>query len=571
MLVLDYVREMKTTTPRIIIPPFHTGHLGFVAGTTVSVGLLAPKPNTPAPGAVRTAPYPEVVISQFATNSEDIALLSATLHDRVGVVERLLTSLSSLGVNVELQESNSVSQFSEHQVDLVINVSAFDDSAGHPEVSPSIATSLYRHLDLQVPASDVRLVKLFEWIVITCADVLIWRDTDGGRLPQLSIRQTARRRLLGEPAKARVEWTGRTSYIDLPPEIAVKMRSQLRVSPQQSLSYLYVSDTDERNLRIFFFPALIRQGIFHVAFSHNDVPGALATILGLVAKAEFSILTSLLRKETPDRSIWEAVLSYRGKTTLEWRQDARGRTITGAELDWIANEIQENIRHKTVRGVPCDIQVGRPLYPLPKEGVSEGVAPVRIGADWTFTEDWENIRNFQEELQRCVAAVGTAHTADVRDDILGFIGLIGDREANARQRSVFVSYPTNARPHAEYLMNAMPGTIACEDYYQEGGEVIVEEVKRKIQRCDYFIGLWHHEEVPFVDGSFGVSPWMPFEYGIAKSMGKEPVLAYSSKVAERVWKRIDPATAHFSYTEVDFTSKTVPELIRHCERHFAGR
>lgn len=62
MLVLDFVRRTDANAPALELPPFHTGHLGFVGGTEVYFGL---------PHAKR----PEVLVTPLHTGQRDLAML----------------------------------------------------------------------------------------------------------------------------------------------------------------------------------------------------------------------------------------------------------------------------------------------------------------------------------------------------------------------------------------------------------------------------------------------------------------------------------------------------------------
>jgi hypothetical protein len=98
--------------------------------------------------------------------------------------------------------------------------------------------------------------------------------------------------------------------IRLPDLIASQLRGVLEVGPDDDLRYLYISDADERNLRVFFFLPRMAGKLIHLGFEHLDIPGALAELLAATAAAQFNILTSLLRKRGNQKSVWEAVLEY---------------------------------------------------------------------------------------------------------------------------------------------------------------------------------------------------------------------------------------------------------------------
>src|SRR4051812_46351988 len=101
MLVLDYPKSTSVDDPTIVVPPFHTGHLGFVPGTEVVVGLVRPGKQPSADSELAITPF-------YKRDVDDMAVLTAVMHDDVGVVERLVRAVADLGVNVETEESSSI-------------------------------------------------------------------------------------------------------------------------------------------------------------------------------------------------------------------------------------------------------------------------------------------------------------------------------------------------------------------------------------------------------------------------------------------------------------------------------
>src|SRR5918912_3995863 len=109
MIVLDYLK--KTINNSICVPPFHTGHLGLLPNTEVSIGLM----NLP------TTHHCELVITPYEPSISDMAHVHCIMKDRPGVVQRLVDAVSLLGINIVTQESSAINQLNHHSVDLLID------------------------------------------------------------------------------------------------------------------------------------------------------------------------------------------------------------------------------------------------------------------------------------------------------------------------------------------------------------------------------------------------------------------------------------------------------------------
>src|SRR3954470_11848707 len=101
MLVLGYTEETDASAPVIQVPPFHTGHLGFVPDTPVRVGLVKESLDVP---------HREVVVTPFKKDTRELAIVTVAMRDQAGVVSRLVGAVAALGFNIEVLESSSIKQ-----------------------------------------------------------------------------------------------------------------------------------------------------------------------------------------------------------------------------------------------------------------------------------------------------------------------------------------------------------------------------------------------------------------------------------------------------------------------------
>ena len=139
-----------------------------------------------------------------------------------------------------------------------------------------------------------------------------------------------------------------------------------------------------------------------------------------------------------------------------------------------------------------------------------------------------------------------------------------------RQPKIFLSYPTSASGHADLLKReierVIPKSFILDDYQLQDFEIVLNRVIESITDCDYFIGIWQHEELSR-DGA-AISPWMPFEYGVAMQAGKQSIIVFSDKLPESIWKRITPGISFPSFNDFTFLDKTIPLLIDYCQSHW---
>src|SRR6185312_549470 len=233
-------------------------------------------------------------------------------------------------------------QLDNHSVTLLVQLSGPPGGRSSEDLTPTPVRRLYQGYDSVFPVENLACMCLFESIVAHCADIIEWNPPVADmRLPDIEIRRYPDRRTLSDfVVQPLVAATDKKLHarIDLPSEIANGLRPV--VSRDGELEYLLVSDTTTRALHAFFMQPELARKVFHIGFFHDDVPGALATILTLLREAEFNILTSLVRKQQGGRSVWEAVLQYQGDADVPRGDSRRAHDpITAAEIRWICDRI----------------------------------------------------------------------------------------------------------------------------------------------------------------------------------------------------------------------------------------
>ncbi len=567
MLVLGYAKATDANAPVIEVPPFHTGHLGFVPETPVRVGLVKESFDVP---------HREVVVTPFNKDTRDLAIITVAMPDGAGMVARLVGAVAALGFNIEVLESSSIKQLDNHSVALLVQLSPPPGGKTVEDVTPLPVRRLYQGYDSVFPVENLACVSLFESIVAHCADILEWKTpvADMQRLPEIEIRRYPDRRTLSDfvvqPLVAAKD-KKLHARIDLPSEIANGLRPV--VSADGQLEYLLVSDTTTRALHAFFMEPELARHVFHVGFFHDDVPGALATILALLREAEFNILTSLVRKQQEGRSVWEAVLQYQGKEEIP-NGDARHAhdQVTAAEIAWICERIVAAHEQGGEEAVDCAVSVAPPKYPVRKDG--EAVEPVALGDRLRSSTGgpgrmpaYDPAELLDRQLKMLDTGVRNEEDGEAAKRL---VRRIQRRHTKSGRPGVFLSYPSSASDHGDVLFERMEGRWRMDRYQEPKGGVILEAVTAKIQACDYFVGIWHHDGPDPGRGlrTKDISPWMLFEYGLSHAMGKQALVVHSDKLHEDVWYRITPNVSSPEYSELTFATKTVDLIVDYCEQNF---
>ena len=538
MPILDYQR--KTSDGCIIIPPFHTGHLGFMPGLEVTVGLITPfKPELQDC---------ELCVTPFQAENSDIFRLDCTMEDRPGVVEKLTHAVSSLNLNIISEETFCIDRLNYHVISLILD---WGDSGPQFESPSSNLTNYYKNFVRILPAGDKRYILLFERIITYCGDVIAWTE-ESNSIPKISFWPFEKRAISSSRHVLLERHEEQSPYnlsLNIPDRILQRIYTTTGQQRGTHITYILVSEPETKTLRIFF-PKKERELQFvHVAFIHIDVPGALSAISRVVARANFNIFTSLLRKEDPNNNIWETILEYRGGSKPPSNK---------AEIpEWIVEIINGDVSSEDKSNLnKYKVSVGLPRYPKTKGDKKQISLKAKDDINVNRKEA-SIVQLFKETREK----LKSKEPSDL-DYKIKLLDLIGNRITKTKS-SIFLSYPAIAGLHAKLLRDRLKEYFELVEYHFASMDDIASKAIDLIAEADFFVGIWHHEERK--DGGVGISPWMPFEYGVAKSLKKKVIIIYSKKLPESIWKRIDAGIAKPEYVDVTFDSITIPIVVDYCK------
>jgi hypothetical protein len=557
MIVLDYPKRLVDN--RIVVPPFHTGHLGFVPGTGLDMRLASPQ--RVGPNSV------ELLFTAYeAKAAGEIINFTCTMKDGPGVVAKLIKALSRLHVNIITEESSVVDYLDNHIVHMLLDCSTM---ARPSEEDSDRVGNYYRDYEALCPLRDLRYIELFESVVALCGSDLLWDEVtrDGSKVPRLRfsvLHSTLSGSSLGRRTVQRSEDDKNfRATIPLDETTISQIRSKLHADDEQDLHYILLSETEDRILRAFFPELKILPKICHVGFTHRDVPGALSALTRTIADAEFNILTSLLRKRTQTESIWEAVLEYRGTEPVPNNIDPENTR------QWVANKLQAVVSSAatpipSVHSSRYGVKLREPAYPKQKQPLAASIPLKEIDRRSAATTDFDPIAALEKQGARPGDDYRGIHT----NGKLRLLRLI-HRRLERPQPTIFISASMSAKSHADLVKTALEGKYNINTYLQRDSEIILEQVQQYIQTCDYFIGIWHHEDAITPAGvAQQLSPWMPFELGMAMAAGKQWVVIRSSKLDKRLVERLIGHLSVVEYTDLTFIEKTVPHIVQYCDHHF---
>lgn len=558
-MILDYLRHSDDGTIRI--PPFHTGHLGFIPPTDVSVCLMVPYGQAES--------HCELYVSPFPANIQTLCRLQCTMKDLPGVVNRLIDAVAALEINIVKKESSGINYLRQHFVEMVLDW----QTSTHKDFleAPAEVISRYDGLKYRIPIMDYRYVRLYEEIMCRCGDVIHIDNDYGIPLPAISI----------VPFRGGYTWVQHKDVIieaseagkynvkfQIPDGFLNQIRRFTSHGDDEKLPYIISSETNSRSLRVFFPKKEIERRIVQVGFVHQDMPGALSVITSVLAKSGFNILTALLRKKSWNESGYEVVLEY------QHDDPPPQAAVSGyPELfEWVKQKIDTCDAEELAKLERFEVSIEPPLYPKPKISVSPLRLDGHVGRPPHKTPVKLQMEKQEHLLENCINCVLSQPLPrpELEEIRLNLLKDVKSR-LSTRKPSLFLSYPTVASQHADILKSSLsdrfPDHFEITDYQTSDFEVVVESVKERIRRCDYFIGIWHHEDL-LRHSEATISPWMPFEYGIALEAEKKAIIIHSDKLPDPIWKRIDPGISQPAYNDLTFRSEMIPKILDYCVKHW---
>jgi hypothetical protein len=127
--------------------------------------------------------------------------------------------------------------------------------------------------------------------------------------------------------------------------------------------------------------------------------------------------------------------------------------------------------------------------------------------------------------------------------------------------TVFLSYPKSGTSQMACIKKILGDRFRFLELQSADVESITRGSIERIRLAHFFVGLWHHES----HSSQELSPWMPFEYGVALSHSKPSVILVHKDIPSRIVDRIDRDAARIRYVDLVVEEEKLADLERRCE------
>jgi hypothetical protein len=132
--------------------------------------------------------------------------------------------------------------------------------------------------------------------------------------------------------------------------------------------------------------------------------------------------------------------------------------------------------------------------------------------------------------------------------------------------TVFVSQPIEkhlGRTHGSIVREMLKTQLELESTHYieaDGSPSLCEAATKMIRDCDFFYSIWH----PYNDVPGQLSPWMPFEFGVARSLGKPYMMVVHDSLFDQVTQFVGTALALPRYVDLIF-EEVVNRTMETCE------
>ena len=572
MLILDIPRLFQDS--HIEIPSYHRPHLALASEAQVDLCLL---PHQLGPeGSPASGTLPELIVSPIEFQVwQNIWRLSLFLGERIGALHDLCRIIERCGINILSAESSTIQARNRHYLEMMldVNVSALveieideDDSQQFDfEASMRLAidhlgwciqSQLFNDLVFNVegePRLKLRPVRTLHQAKTAYLRQLRLGPLTAPFQPLLD-RQSARLHRSSEDQRA-----DRRLRISLSTDMRQALRGVRDTSTPEAkrLFYLRISDTKDRILRVLFFRG--DDPVIHARIAHNERPGALATITGMLKNAGFDMLTSKSTLyEHNLRSYFEIV--------------ARLCTEGRRNIDEIKNKLEQALCDPC--GEDLQMEIGYPQNYGPQwESKKLSVRKDVVSKNETPEEKEIERTNWQKEL---MSALETRHQhlhkkiqetktplQSVEKYQWALVNRLMSQQEKLTGKPIRKALFISCHFHDKGILKKVIEIAQYEnlDFSCVTGEHLVafpsmiKGLIEKISSCTHMIGIWSNAGAGEIGGERFPSPWLLWELGVANANNLHWRLLISDQLSEESWTKIKTEQQHALYSEADFNDK----------------
>lgn len=566
MFVLDSLRRLSSR--KLTIPPFHLGHLGFRPGLEVDSQYVD----------FDNAQGHELTLTPFQGRRDNLFILKCIFTEQPGVVASALSAFARMRLNVLSLESATIDRDTKHVLFCILSWAPSRYTRA-VELDESAKHKLIDVLPL-LPTLDKRYLYFLETFFLFCFDALAYEKVPGKNLllPRIDIKlfddfyveQPFRPlKISREPLKVEVDPADADVKVTLPSVVVELSQETAENSPA-----LLFSETETKALHIIFPKPGREKRFLHIGFTHQNRPGALLLIATLLQYCGFSIKTSLLRQYDIQRNInvWETMLEYVGEIPINPIPDDK------AGVEWFRNWCfgDENPKHDLTKNLinylrSYSVEVCRPSYPRRARDALLEFEPLNLSAnvvpDREFSIERDEVFEIRHHKYRERLALLERASQDT-----GEYSWLARLMYPALQRiklggQVFMSIPRHCAEQIHLIKTNLQTELDLDVItYQDGdaAERVSAAALEKIRAADFFLGVWHPER----DKPRELSPWMPFEFGVALALGKPYVLIAHRDIPGDVKSRIMRDYSLIDYSDVELKQIITEKLVPACRARF---
>lgn len=193
-----------------------------------------------------------------------------------------------------------------------------------------------------------------------------------------------------------------------------------------------------------------------------------------------------------------------------------------------------------------------------------GQVPARsISAAETLRDlQWLDLSNDWEAGVRAIVRLATESMETGRDQEA--ISTVQSRHTD-RATSIFLSYPSSGAVYASILRSHLVPEFRIVPVQLADVVNIRDEISARIAEADCFLAVWCRTAAATHDE---ISPWLPYEYGVAAALNKPTLVLVSRHLPKHVWQRIDRQVPIPMFDEPNFERDTVPLVLEYCRTHW---
>lgn len=510
------------------------------------------------------------------------------MHERQGVVASLCKAISNAGGNIVAQESSVIDHLDHHVVHMTVDCSPMGRSRTHA----SDKQNDHRLSEFQTicATSDSRHHRLVASIIAQCGEDLHWSSrpcSPNMRLAPLNDNAAELYHAVSGTAavvrrRATASKPAGYNYVQLPDSIIAKIETQLDIH-DQALKCILLSQTVERTLRIVFPHPDIHSRLVHIGFAHLDAPGTLSDIASAIASSGFNILTSILRKTYKDnQNVWEVWLE--NTRDNDRVPGGAGGIDTRLSLKWVHRRMSTaQSGHYNRLLAARHVELVSPAYPLPSldrharkntaGSLNAKNAPLPFKTKAISPRPRISVsQNDSESLKRTRDQIRYLDQPNSSQEVIERLGTLRAVETffdpKARP-TLFLSVPRTFQTQAmRFAADMHDRGFLVDCYVVADGTPILSSVIDHIRRSDFFVGIWHC--MARTTGKRrkrvqrDLNPWLPFELGVARAMGKPWTYVASDILHEDVVRSLADGRSipTFDFDSPEATQRAFNHLIK---------